>query len=140
MAKPGQGMGSIFGHSSNWFAYQTGINWDGIARAMYPSTHLGTTPYTGTVVIMRKTPSDLVDIGSIKLKLFWDRDTTPPIFGDAEVVTITSAIPKGKASGAIVTGEAVVTSLGVAIEMEGMMTCDAECTFTGESWSYTAPV
>ena len=140
MAKPGVGMGTIFSHSSNWFAYQEGVNWDGIARAMVDVTHLGTAIYSGTTVIRRKVLGDIVDIGSLKLKLLWERDAAPPIFGDAEVITLTSPVPKGKSAGAILTGEAGVTSLSVAIEKEGVMMADAEVTFTGESFSFTASV
>ena len=138
--KPQSGMGTVFSHSSDWFAYIDGINWEAISRTMIPITHLGTPVYSGTTVIARKTPGDIVDLGDIKCKMFWNMDSTPPIFGDEEVITLTGPKPKGRSKGAVITGEACITALSVAIVMDDKNTCDATITFTGESYAFTPAV
>ena len=138
--RPQSGMGTLFSHSSDWFAYVDGINWDAISRTMIDVTHLGTTIYSGTTVIRQKIPGDIVDLGEIKCKLFWNQDSIPPIFGDEEVVTLTGPKPKGRSKGAIITGEAFVSALSVAIVLDDKNTCDATITFTGASYTFTASV
>lgn len=138
--KPQSGMGSAFSHTSAWFVYISGIDWDGIERSIIDITHLGTEIYSGTAVIRRKTPGDMVDLGSIRCQLFWNQDATPPIFGDEEVITLTGPKPKGRSKGCVITGEAFITAMSVAIVMDDKNTCDATVTFSGESYSFTAAV
>ena len=138
--KPQSGMGTLFSHTSAWFTYVDGIDWSGIERSAIEITHLGTAVYSGTAVIRRMTPGDLVNLGQIACRLFWNQDATPPIFGDEEVVTLTGPKPKGRAKGCIITGEAFITAMSVAIVLDDKCTGDATLTFTGESYAFTASV
>lgn len=131
-----EGFGTLVTHSSAFFAEIDGVDFDGIERAAIESTHMATAVISGTVAARTFFPSDLLDWGMLKFKMWFNPDNMPPVYSAAEVVTLTCPVPPGKSMGATFTGSAFLTSAGASIPHDGKMTSDASLKWCGAvSWT-----
>jgi hypothetical protein len=131
------GFGTLITYHSGFFAEITGIDWAGLERKALETTNMATTAdlnTTGTLKRASKTfmPSDLVDWGNLRVKLFYNPDTRPPIDADAETMTLTGPIPAGKTVGATMSGSAFLISASMAFPMDELMTQDADVKWAGK--------
>lgn len=88
MADEGHGATVTFGTSS-WTGDIVDIGWNGVARAVLETTHLGT---TGAKTFI---PGDLYDAGELTLTVNYDPDVPPPYSGAAETITLAFPLQSG---------------------------------------------
>ena len=124
MPDVGTGTSAAFATSS-FTGSIMGITRSGVERPSIPTSHLGTTDDHTFM------PGDLVDQGSYDFALQFDPDTTPPIDGAAEVITITFPLPSGQSTPATAVFTGFVVSRGEEVPLEDLMTASFTVKVTG---------
>jgi hypothetical protein len=128
-----EGFGSICTFHSSFFAEVTGIDWEGIERKAHESTSMATTAdLTSKRASRTFFPSDLIDWGNLRIKMYYNPDTVPPIDADAETFTLTGPIPAGKTTGPTMTGSAFLTAVSMAVPFDDKMSQDATIKWAGK--------
>lgn len=120
----GTGMAITF--STGFFAQILSVSWGAITRPAIKTSHMGTT-LTGGKEFGSDTfiPGDLVDPGELTVELHLNPDTTPPVHGAAETVTVTFA------EGATWACSGFMTSFEWGSPLEDKMTATATIKFSG---------
>jgi hypothetical protein len=96
----GSGTTVTFG-TSGYSANVENIDWSGMEREAFPTTHM-TTTQPGANQIGGKTfiPSKYADPGEITLEVQYNPQTNPPLNGPAETITITFPLVSGDSTAA----------------------------------------
>lgn len=119
------GTGSTITFSTGFFAEITAINWSGIERESFETTHMGSTGGYKQFL-----PGNLVDPGELEVEMFLAPETPPPITGAAETVTVTmpSAGPGGTSTWA---ASGFLTEFEWEDPVEDVMKATATIKFSG---------
>lgn len=134
--------GTVIAFASNFFAEVDGIDWDGIERAAIDTTHLRTAlNQVGGVdqdaAARTFMPADIMDFGSMRVSLFHNSNSRPPIDAPAEIMTFTAAVRSGQSSGATLVGTAFMTGYSVSYKLGEKTMATATVKFSGPV-SFTA--
>lgn len=81
--------GAAITFSSGFFGEITGARWTGWSRAAIPTSHTGLTAKANNRASATFVPGDIVDPGELEVDINFDKDTEPPMYADAETVTVT---------------------------------------------------
>ena len=127
----GTGTTIVFG-TSGFTAEITDISWSGISREIIDTTHLGTSPASGSEIGSKTfLAGDLTDPGEISLEGHFDPDQIPPLEAAAETVTITFPLPVGGTTAATWAASCQLTSYDPSIPLEDKMTFSATLKVVG---------
>lgn len=110
--------------STGFFAKILSLAWSGIERGAVDTSHLGTT--TARTFI----PTNLYDAGELEVELIFEAETTPPITGAAETVTVTVA-SDGAGGTSTWAASGFLTGFEFTGTLEEMMTATARIKFSG---------
>lgn len=119
------GFGITVTFSSSFVALLRAVRRRGMTREPIDTTHATTTNGWMTFI-----PSDLKDPGEVEFDLLFKPDTTPPITGSAETITITFPVPSGLSNGATWANTGFLTSFECEAPYDGLMTATAVCKFS----------
>ena len=115
--------------SSSFFAQITSLNWSGISREAFDTSHMGLSlAGSGKFGNMTKIPSKLNDPGKLEVEFNFNPDTLPPIEGAAETVTVTIGDSSTPATWA---GSGFMTEFSWEGPLQGIMKGKATITFSG---------
>lgn len=120
------GFGVSISFSSGFVALVRSVRKRGPTREPIDTTHAASTNGYATFI-----PSDIKDVGEIEVDMLFKPDTTPPITGSAETVTITYPVPSGLSNGATWAASGFLTSFESEAPYDGVMTATAVIKLTG---------
>jgi len=123
---PDEGFGASITFSGGFFARITNIGWSGIARNPLETTSNASTANAKTFI-----PSSVYDPGEMSVDLRLDPDTTPPITGSSETITLTFPINPDNVGAATWSAVGFLTSYDLTAPMEDVMGASATVKFTG---------
>jgi hypothetical protein len=127
----GTGTTVTFG-TSGYSANLENVDWSGIDREAFPTTHMGTTQ-AGANQFGGKTflPSKFADPGEITLEVQFNPQTNPPVHGVAETITVTWPQVTGDSTAASWACSGFVRSFRVSDPHDGKMMATIVAKLTG---------
>ena len=121
------GFGTLCDFGSGFVGEIIDVGWEGMSRAAIETTHNATSPAKKTF-----RPSDLVDMGELRLTINFDPDDDPPIDAAAATVIVTWPVPDGLTTGATWQASAFMTGLSITSQQEDRMTAQVTLKYSGD--------
>ncbi len=118
----GHGTTLVFG-TSGFTANIDSVTWDGIARTVVDTSHMGTTP-AGANQFGNRTfiPGDLIDPGTLTLNVHFNPQTNPPIGAVPETITVTWPLVTGDSTPANWSASGFVSQFTLTDPVDDKMT------------------
>ena len=128
----GHGTTITFG-TSGFTANIESVSWDGIARTVIETSHMGTTA-AGANQFGNRTfiPGDLVDPGTLTMNIHFNPQTNPPIGAVAETITVTYPLVAGDSTPATWACSGFVSAFSLTDPMDDKMTAVLTVKFSGK--------
>ena len=121
------GFGTSITFSSGFCAEITDVKIGGLSREAVDVTNFGSTGGYKEFI-----PSTLIDSGELEVELIYDTDTTPPITGAVETVTITFPLKSSETTAATLACSGFLTDSEEAVPMDDKMSQSVTIKFTGQ--------
>ena len=118
--------------TSGYSANVETVDWSGMEREAFPTTHMGTT-LPGANQIGGKTyiPSKFADPGEITLEVQYNPQTNPPLNGAAETITVTWPLVSGDSTPASWSASGFLRSFRITDPHDGKMMATAVVKLSG---------